>query len=111
VGRCLENSFAKTAERFVRTQLFCSKSFEALDAVLQIRSLGHSHMTFINDLCSSMKHSKYFSFFDIKIVGNLSSATDCTLLQSDIDSIRGCVANNIIHSAEKFFIAFRRKIN
>jgi len=39
-----------------------------------------------------MKHSKYFSFFDIKIVGTLSSATDCTLLQSDIDSIRGwCV--------------------
>jgi len=59
-----------------------------------------------------MKHSKYFSFFDIKIVGTLSSATDCTLLQSDIDSIRGwCVANNIIRSTEKFFIKFIGKIN
>jgi len=36
-----------------------------------------------------MKHSKYFSFFDIKIVSTVNSATDCTHLQSNIDSIRG----------------------
>jgi len=78
----------------------------------KFRSLGHSYMTFINDFYSSMKHSKYFSFFDIKIVGTLSSATDCTLLQSDIDSIRGwCVAKNVIRSTEKFFITFTGKIN
>jgi len=39
-GRCLENSAANTAERFVQTQLFYSKPFEALDAVLQISVLG-----------------------------------------------------------------------
>jgi len=62
--------------------------------------------------CSSMKHSKYFSFVDTKIVGTVSSATDCTLLQSDVDSIRGCsVANNIIRSTAKLFIIFTVKIN
>jgi hypothetical protein len=59
-----------------------------------------------------MKHLKYFSFFDIKIVSIVNSATDCTLLQSDIDYIRGCcVANNIIRGAEKFFITVTGKIN
>jgi len=32
---------------------------------------------------------KILFIFYIKIVCTLSSATDCTLLQSDIDSIRG----------------------
>jgi hypothetical protein len=91
---------------FTRIHLKCLMLF------FKFRSLGHSYMTFINDLCSSMKHSKYFSFFHIKIVSTVNSATDCTLLQSDIDSIRGwCVANNIIRSAEQFFIAFTGKIN
>jgi hypothetical protein len=68
---------------FTRNHLKCLMLF------FKFRSLGHSYMTFINDLCTSMKHSKYFSFFDIKIVGTVNSATDCTLLQSDIDSIHG----------------------
>ena len=89
-GRCLENSAANTAERFVRTQVFYSKPFEEFVSVLQVSVLGpFIYDVLIKDLCSFMKHSKYFSFFDIKIVGTLSSATDCTLLQSDIDSIRG----------------------
>lgn len=49
-----------------------------------------------------MMHSKYSSFVDIKIVGTVSSATDCTHIQSDIESICGwCAANNIIHNTDK----------
>jgi len=43
---------------------------------------------FINDLCISIKNSKYFSSVDIKIVGTVICAPDCTLLHSDIDSLR-----------------------
>jgi len=60
--------------------IFYSKQFEVLGPFI--------YDVFINYIYSSMTHSKYFSFFDIKIVGHRSCATDCTLLQSDIDSIR-----------------------
>jgi len=64
--------------------------FEVLDDVPQVSVFGpFIYDVFINYVCSSMKHSKYFSFVDTKIVGTVSSATDCTLLQSDIDFIRG----------------------
>jgi len=39
-GRCLENIAANTAERFVRTQVFYSKPFEVLDAVLKVLVFG-----------------------------------------------------------------------
>jgi hypothetical protein len=78
------------AQHDVRTQVFYSIPYEMLDAVPQLSVLGpFIYGVFINDICSSMKHSKYFSFVDIKFVGTVSSATDCTPLQPDIDSIRG----------------------
>ena len=53
---------------------------------------------------------KYSLFVDIEIVGTLSCAPDCTLLQSDIDSIPGwCVANNIIRSSDKIIYYIYRK--
>jgi hypothetical protein len=42
-----------------------------------------------NDPCNSIKHYRYLFADDTKIYRNVSSAFDCTLLQSDIDSIRG----------------------
>jgi hypothetical protein len=55
--------------------------------------LGFTYL-FITVLCNSVKHSKYFLFADtIKIACSISSATDSTLPQSDIDFIRGqCAA-------------------
>jgi hypothetical protein len=86
----LENSAANTSQHFLRTQVFYSIPFEVLDAVPQVSVLGSFiYDVFINEICSSMKHSKYFSFVYIKIVVTVSSATDCTLLHSDIGSIRG----------------------
>jgi hypothetical protein len=42
-----------------------------------------------NDLCNSIKHSRYLFADDIKTYRTVSPAADCRLLQSDIDSIRG----------------------
>jgi len=50
---------------------------------------------FINDLCNSIKHSRYFLFAnDIKVFPTISSATDSTLPQTDADSNHSwCAAN------------------
>jgi hypothetical protein len=69
---------------------------------------------FINNLCNFINHSRYFLFAnDIKIVCTVSSATDCTLLQSDTDSIRGCCAAKCMkHNTDKTrVITFTRKTN
>jgi len=57
-------------------------------------SFGFPYL-FITVLCNSIKPSKYFLFADtIRIALSISSATDSTLLQSDIDSIHGgCAAD------------------
>jgi hypothetical protein len=48
-------------------------------------------------ICNSVNHSKYFLFADtIKIARSISSATDSTLPQSDIDSIHGQRAADLI---------------
>ena len=61
-----------------------------LDAVLQVSALEpFIYDVFINDIRISLRHSIYCLFVDIEIVGTVSCATDCTLLQSDIDSIPG----------------------
>ena len=55
-----------------------------------------------NDLCNSIKHSRCLFADDIKIYRTVSSAIDCTLLKSDIDSIRGwCAANCMIRNTDK----------
>jgi len=52
---------------------------------------------FITVLCNSVKHSQYFLSADtIKIARSISSATDSTLPQSDIDSIHGRCAADLI---------------
>jgi len=52
---------------------------------------------FITALCNSIKHPKYPLFADtIKIARSISSATDSTLPQSDIDSIHGRCAADLI---------------
>jgi hypothetical protein len=50
---------------------------------------------FINDLCSAINHSRYLLFADdIKIVRAIRSPYNCSLLQSDIDSVQSwCAAN------------------
>jgi len=48
-------------------------------------------------ICNSIKHSKYFLYADtIKIAHSISSATDSTLPQSDIDSIHSRCAAGLI---------------
>jgi len=55
-----------------------------------------------NDFCNSIKHSRHLFADDIKIYRTVSSAVDCTLLQSDTDSIRGwCAANCMILNIDK----------
>ena len=65
-------------------------------------SLGSTYL-FITVLCNSIKPSKYFLFADtIRIALSISSATDSTLPQSDIDSIHGrCAADFMEHGTEK----------
>lgn len=49
---------------------------------------------FINDLCNSIKHFRYFLFADdIKIFPIISSATDSTLPQTDDSNHSWCAAN------------------
>jgi hypothetical protein len=64
---------------------FCSTRFEVLSDVSQ----GSVFWQFIYDLfsddfCSCTNHSKHWLLIDIKIIGTVSSETDCTLLQPDI---------------------------
>jgi len=56
--------------------------------------LGSTYL-FINVLCNSVRHPKYVLFADtVKTARSISSVTDCTLPQSDIDSIHGqCAAD------------------
>jgi hypothetical protein len=59
-------------------------------------SFRHIYL-FITVLCNSIKHPKYILFADtIKIAHSISSATDSTLPQSDIDSIHGRCAADLI---------------
>jgi hypothetical protein len=68
---------------------------EVLTGVPQRSVLG-LHL-FITILCNSIKDSKYILFADtMKISRYISSATDSTLPQSDIDSIQGWCAANLI---------------
>ena len=56
----------------------------------------------INGICNSIKHFRYLFAGDIKIYRTVRSAVDCTLLQSDIDSIRGWYAANCMtHNIDK----------
>jgi len=60
-------------------------------------SLGSTYLS-LSALCNSIKHPKYILFEDtIKIARSISSATDSTLPQCDIDSIHGrCGADLIL---------------
>ena len=60
-------------------------------------SLGSTYLS-LSALCNSIKHPKYLLFADtIKIAHSISSATDSTLPQSDIDSIHSrCGADLIL---------------
>jgi len=110
----LDNSAANTAQHFVRTQVILLYTFVKLSVVPQGMVPGHFiYDVFINDICISIKHSKYFLFVYVKIVGTIISATDCTLFQSYIDSLCGwCVANNIMRSTDKIRIfTFTEKTN
>jgi hypothetical protein len=66
-----------------------------------------------NDLRNSIKHSRHLFADDIKIYRPLNSAADGTLLQSEVDSVRGwCAANCTIHNIDKTrVIAFTRLTN
>ena len=63
--------------------------FEVFSSVLQgcfLASLLWN--VFINDFCKSIEHPVYFLFADdVEICRTVSSATGCTVLQCEIDSI------------------------
>jgi hypothetical protein len=69
---------------------------------------------FINDICDAVAHCKYLLFADhIKIYRAVESPQDCTLLQSDINSIQcwcnaNCMKLNITNTR---VISFSRKTN
>jgi hypothetical protein len=55
---------------------------------LQGSVVGSTYL-FIILRCNSIKHSKYFCLPTLQVSRSISSATDTTLPQSDIDSVRG----------------------
>jgi hypothetical protein len=69
---------------------------------------------FINDLCDVIKHSKYLlSADDLKIYRDISSPSDCLLLQSDIDRVHNwCLANCMRSNFSKIrVVSFTRETN
>jgi hypothetical protein len=69
---------------------------------------------FINDLCNAINHSRYLLFADdIKIFRAIRSPYDCSLLQSDIDSVQSwCTANFMkLNISKTRVISFSRKTN
>jgi hypothetical protein len=92
-----------------------SSLFEVLSDVPQGSVLGLLLFNvYINDLCDSIKHSRYLLFADdIKIYRVVSSPEDCNLLQSDVDSIRSwCAANYMkLNVGKTRVITFYKKTN
>jgi hypothetical protein len=71
---------------FVRTQCILLDTLLKLSVVPEGTVLGNfMYDVLINNLFICIKDSRYFLFVNIKIVVTISCATDCTLLQSDID--------------------------
>jgi hypothetical protein len=69
---------------------------------------------FINDLCNAINHSRYLLFADdIKIFRAFKSPRDCSILQSDIDSVQSwCSANFMkLNISKTRVISFSRKTN
>jgi hypothetical protein len=69
---------------------------------------------FINDICNIIKYSQYLLFADdIKIFQPIKSPYDCSLLESDIDSVQSwCTANFMkLNISKTRVISFSRKIN
>jgi hypothetical protein len=64
-------------------------------------------------LCNAINNSRYYLFADIKIFHTIKSPYDCSLLQSDIDSVIGCCTANFIklNVSNSRVIYFCRKTN
>jgi hypothetical protein len=108
-------SYLTNRQSRVRIGGTISLPFEVLSGVPQGSVLGPLFFNvFVNDLCDSIKHSRYLLFADdIKIYRAISSPEDCNLLQSDIDAIRDwCAANSMKLNIDKTnVITFSRKTN
>jgi hypothetical protein len=73
------------AQQCAWIKVFYYTRLEVLSDVLQVLIFWpFIYDVFSDELCSSTNHSKHWLLVDIKIVGTVSSATDCTLLQPDI---------------------------
>ena len=95
---CLSDSYVSwlPCYSFVQIHNIYSPPSEVLSGVPQGSVIG-LHIFMYYCICSSVKHSKYFLSADtIKIAHSISSATDSTLPQSDIDSIHGQCAADLI---------------
>jgi hypothetical protein len=69
---------------------------------------------FINDLCNAINHSRYLLFADdIKIFRAIRSPYECSLLQSDIDSVQSWYTANFmkLNISKTRVISFSRKTN
>jgi hypothetical protein len=97
----------------VRVSGALSAPFVVLSGVPQGSVLGPLLINaFINDICDVVAHSRYLLFADdIKMYRAVESPQDCTLLQSDINSIQGwCIANCMkLNIVKTRVISFSRK--
>jgi hypothetical protein len=67
---------------------------------------------FINNICHAVAHSKYLLLADdMKIYQAVKSSQDCSLLQSDVNSMKGwCIANYMkLKMSKTRVISFSRK--
>jgi hypothetical protein len=109
-------SYLTNRQSHVRVSGTISSHFELFSGVPQGSVLGPllSKTRFINDLYDVISYSRYLIFADdIKIYRAINSTKDCTLLQSDTDSVRSWCTDNYmkLNICKTKVMSFPRKTN